>query len=123
VCAIGCDERDGKPVAKRTDSRGRPVPSSVTNDAELLIHRCGQPDIDDSTENDVPRPPIPSRLITYKKARLMFAYVPGDGAKLGDNPPYKWQIVGVKDTKTNQALSPDRLKKTITDRLPCFLGE
>jgi hypothetical protein len=53
----------------------------------------------------------------------MFAYVPGDGAKLGDNPPYKWQIVGVKDTKTNQALSPDRLKKTITDRLPCFLGE
>lgn len=112
-----------QPGATHTDSRGRPVSPSVTNDAELLIHRCGPPDSDSSTENDSPRPPIPSRLITYKKARLMFAYTPGGGAKVGAEPPYKWESIGIKDTKTNKAIAVGQLKQTIADRLPCFLGD
>ncbi|MFB3916047.1 MAG: zinc-ribbon domain-containing protein [Terriglobales bacterium] len=50
-----------------TDSIGRAVPASVTNDAEVLLHRCGKPDKDDSTAYDNPRPPIPTRMITYKE--------------------------------------------------------
>src|SRR5215470_4492745 len=69
-----------------TDSVGRTIPSSVTNDAELLIYRCGTPDTDESAENDVPRPPIPPRMLTYKKAHLRFAYIPSD-SKIGDPPP------------------------------------
>jgi hypothetical protein len=35
--------------------------SSLTDDAERILARCGSPSIDDSTENDDPRPLIPSR--------------------------------------------------------------
>lgn len=94
-----------------------------TNDAELLLSRCGTPDIDDSTQYDSPRPPIPTRLITYRKARLRFAYVPGGGAKIGDPPPYQWRLMGIVDTRTNTALSAANLKPVLSGRLPCAMGK
>jgi hypothetical protein len=111
------------PAASNTDSVGRAVSASVTSDAELLIYRCGKPDKDDSTAYDNPRPPIPSRLITYRKAHLMFAYIPGGGANLGDPPPYKWEFVGVKDTRTNKPITAAQMKATLSSRLPCFEGK
>ena len=99
-----------------------PRVSSARNDAELLIYRCGKPDKDDSTENDRPRPPIPTRLITYKKAHLMFAYYPGGEATIDDPPPYQWKLLGIKDTHTNAALKPEDMKPTLSGRLPCALG-
>src|SRR4051812_807369 len=86
--------RDTKPAEPTNqDSLGRPLPASVRNDAELLLYRCGKPDKDDSTENDTPRPPIPSRIIEYRKAKLRLAYVPGGDANVGDPPPYKWKLL------------------------------
>ncbi len=119
-----------KKKGEATASSGQPSSDSThadsgtgpaTNDAELLIQRCGTPDSDTSTENDNPRPLVPTRLITYKRARLMFAYAPGGGAKAGSPPPYKWELIGIKDTKTDKAIAEGQLKKTITGRLPCFL--
>src|SRR5262249_46741156 len=46
-----------------------------SDDAERLISICGSPDVDDSTAYDNPRPPIPTRLMTYKKAHLKFVYI------------------------------------------------
>ena len=105
-----------------TDSAGRAIPASITNDAELLIYRCGKPDTDYSGENEVPRPLIPPRLITYKKAHLRFAYIPGGDSKVGDPPPYKWKVVGVVDTKTEKAIKAGNLETTLRARLPCVLG-
>ena len=107
-----------------TDSKGRPVPAGVTNDAELLIARCGQPTSDDSTANDNPRPPIPTRIIEYKKQKLRFMFIPGGGATVGDAPPYKWKLMGVTDMK---AADPSQARVVSVSeaarRMPCWAGK
>lgn len=37
------------------------------DDADLLLSRCGKPDVDDSTAYDNPRPPIPTRFARISK--------------------------------------------------------
>jgi len=98
-----------------------PASPSVSNDAELLLSRCGPADRDSSTENDDPRPPIPTRFIEYKKAHLKFAYVPGAGSKVGDPPPFRWKFFGIIDTRTGKAITADEIKGTLQHRLPCSL--
>jgi hypothetical protein len=116
---VGCD--GGTPA--HTDSAGNPIPATVTNDAQLLVSRCGKPDKDDSTEYDKPRPLIPARLITYKKAHLMFAYIPGADSRLGDPPPYAWKLMGITDTRTKKAIALAQIQGALTKRLPCALGK
>lgn len=110
----------GDTAPSNSDSIGRPVPGNVTNDAELLLYRCGKPDRDESTENDVPRPPIPSRIIEYRKSKLRIAYVPGGNTRVGDPPPYKWKLLGIVDMRTNKAVSAAQLEAVISKRLPCW---
>ncbi len=106
-----------------TDTKGRPVSPGVTNDAELLLARCGQPSTDDSTENDNPRPPIPSRIIEYKKQRLRFMFIPGGTAKLGDPPPYKWKLIGITDmTATDPSKARVVKPSEAVRRMPCWSG-
>jgi hypothetical protein len=106
-----------------TDSKGRPVPAGVTNDAELLIARCGQPTSDDSTAYDNPRPPIPTRIIEYKNQKLRFMFIPGGGSNVGDPPPYKWKFVGTTDMK---AADPSKARvvppSEAVRRMPCWAG-
>jgi|SRR6266850_120731 len=98
--------------------------STATNEAELLIERCGRPSNDDSAENDIPRPPIPSRVVEYKKQRLRFLFIPGGTAKLGDAPPYQWKLVGVTDMSsadpsTARVVSASEAAR----RMPCWSGK
>ena len=96
--------------------------TSVTNDAELLLDRCGSPDVDWATDRDEPRPLIPSRFITYRKPHLRFGYVPNGDSNIAD-PPYKWKLIGVVDTMTNKAVNADNLKAILARRLPCYLNQ
>jgi hypothetical protein len=105
----------------RTESSGRPISLSVGNDAELLLSRCGVADKDWSTQYDDPRPPIVTRFITYNKAHLKFAYIPGGGSKVYDPPPYTWKMIGIIDTRTNKAITAEHLKSTLKKRLACYL--
>jgi hypothetical protein len=107
-----------------TDSLGRAVPAGVSNDADLLVARCGRPTSDDSTANDDPRPPIPSRTIEYRGKKLRFMFIPGGNIALGDPPPYQWKFVGVTDMTAadpSQArvLSPAEAVR----RMPCWAGK
>lgn len=120
LAAIGCDDSHPTVSGEHTDSLGRAMPASVTNDSELLIYRCGKPDKVLDTSWDNPRPPIPSRLLTYRKAHLKIAYLPS-GA-IGEPPPYHWKFMGLIDTRNNSAVSADRLKSTLQQRLPCMLS-
>jgi hypothetical protein len=61
-----------------------------------------------------------SRMLTYKKARLRFAYIQRDG-HVGDPPPYTWKMIGIVDTRNETAISAPALKATLTKRLPCSL--
>jgi hypothetical protein len=95
----------------------------ASNDAEQLIARCGQPSSDDSTANDNPRPPIPSRIIEYEDQKLRFLFMPGGSSKVGDAPPYKWKLVGTTDMTAAdpsqaQVVSPSEVAR----RMPCWAG-
>ena len=78
----------------------------AVDQAAALIRRCGPPNQDISTANNDPRPPIPFRILDYRNAHLKFAFVPGDGARIGDPPPYIWALSGILDTTTNQRITP-----------------
>jgi len=86
-------------------------------DAGILELRCGVPDKVVDTSNDNPRPPIPSRLDSYKKPGLKIGFVP-KGGHIGDPPPYRWSLLGVVDSKTNKRIGMDEAVK----RLPCWKG-
>jgi hypothetical protein len=96
-----------------------PHTASAVNDAELLIARCGHPTSDDSTATDNPRPPIPTRIIEYKKQKLRFLFIPGGTS--GDPPPYNWRLVGstdmtAADPSKARVVSPSELAR----RMPCW---
>jgi hypothetical protein len=74
------------------------------DDYELIVRRFGHPDAEDSTDRDVPRPPIPSKWITYKKEHVRFVFIPTGG--LGDPPPYLWKLLGPTDPRTRDPLKP-----------------
>ncbi len=86
------------------------------DDASQLICKYGKPDIDDSTAYDKPRPPIVTRMMTYKKEHVRAAYVP-DGVTMGDPPPYKkWKLFGFQDPKSNAVLSADETSRRMSGR-------
>jgi len=112
------------PIPAVTDSKGRPVPPGVTNDAELLIARCGRPSRDVSTAYEDPRPPIPVRVVEYRKHGLRFMFFPGGNAHVGDPPPYRWKLLGVTDMA---AADPSRARvvdvSEAVRRMPCWAGK
>jgi len=116
---LGCDNSPSSSAPVGTDSSGRTVAASVHNDADLLVYRCGKPDRVLDSSQDVPRPPIPSRILTYRKAHLRFAYVPS--GPVGQPPPYHWKLMGVIDTRTNEAIGDSELQTVLNERLPCLL--
>jgi hypothetical protein len=107
-----------------TDSRGNAVPDGVTDDASLLIARCGQPSLDDNTAYDNPRPPIPSRWVEYRKQKLRFLFIPGFGATAESAPPYKWKLVGTTDMS---ASDPSKARvvtpSEAVTRMPCWKSD
>ncbi len=114
--------RSGAGTAAVTDSKGRPVSRGVTDDAELLLTRCGAPSKDDSSEHDDPRPPVPSRVVEYQRYKLRFIFIPGAG-RLGDPPPYQWRLVGITDTKVADASKARVVSPTeAANRMHCWTG-
>lgn len=85
------------------------------DDVSQFVCRYGKPDVDDSTENDGPRPPIVTRMLTYKKEGVRAAYVPD--ARIGDSPPYKkWKLIGFQDPKTDAVLSAQEVVRRMQAR-------
>lgn len=104
-------------IGSQTDSLGRAVPAGVRDDADLLISRCGKPDIDYSSANEHPRPPIPTRWLTYKKQRVKAVFAPLD-QQVGALPPYHWKLFGLADPKTGRPIELDDAVRS----MPCWKG-
>jgi hypothetical protein len=81
------------------------APSAPKDDLDVFKARYGQPDVEDSTENESPRPPIVTRWIIYKKEHVRATYVPGNG-HVGDPPPYTWKLIGFQDPRDNSVIRP-----------------
>ncbi len=113
-------ESDQPAVPAGTASASSAAP---TNDAEMLLSRCGNPTLDDSTEYDVPRPPFPTRVIEYNNAKLRAIFIPGDGSP-GDPPPYRWKLMGITDmTAKNPANARVVSPSEAAARMPCWKPE
>jgi hypothetical protein len=99
-----------------------PMPAvSATNAAELLVANCGQPSSDDSREYDSPRPPIPTRIIEYRRFGLRFIFIPGKPTTLGDPPPYRWDLIGIADMKASDPSKARVVHIPEADRrMPCW---
>jgi hypothetical protein len=79
-------------------------PRSDPSSLDTFVARYGPPDADESTEHDVPRPPIVTRRIVYKRAGVAAVYVPN--APMNYAPPYdSWRLLGYQESITNKVLS------------------
>jgi len=111
---LGALLKDSHPTESTTST-----PATASDDAALLLSRCGAPSSDDSTAYDDPRPPIPSRIIEFSAKRLRFMFIPS--GKLGDPPPYKWKLIGIADMA---AIDPSKARVVQPDeairRMPCW---
>jgi TM2 domain-containing membrane protein YozV len=119
----------GSIIKQMRESSASDVSSTVTassdasNDADLLITRCGQPSSDDSTAYDNPRPPIQARIIEYKKQRLRFMFIPGGDTHVGDAPPYQWKLAGITDmTAADPSQATVVAPSEAVVRMPCWTG-
>lgn len=109
------------------DTGNHPITTAQTTPtmdaADSLVAQCGKPSLDDSTANDDPRPPIPTRMIEYRAKKLRFIFVPGDGATMGSPPPYRWQLAGITDMT---AKDPSKARVVSHDdaaaRMPCWVN-
>jgi hypothetical protein len=121
IADIGCDSGSASPARiEQTDAFGRTLPALLSNDPNILVNRCGKPDEILDTSFDDPRPPIPSRILTYRRAHLRIAYVSAD--PIGQPPPYHWKLIGIVDTRTNRAVHSNDFVSTFKRQLPCMLA-
>ena len=93
----------------------RPWAAPPHDDLSLFISKFGLPDIDKSSENEKPRPPIITRQMIYEKEGVRAVYVPD--APIGTPPPYKsWKLMGFQDQRTNEVLKPSEVVKRLEKR-------
>lgn len=70
--------------------RPRPFAFAKGDDVGTLIARCGTPDADVSSADEVPRPLVVTRILTYRTPHLKAVYVPDRNGP----PPYaSWRLV------------------------------
>ena len=86
------------------------------NDLNKFIKAYGKPDIDDSTKNDTPRPPIVTRFITYYNSDIKILAIAD--ANIGSPPPYKgWKVIGFTDSNSRAKLSASEAKQRLNKQL------
>jgi hypothetical protein len=81
---------------------------------EYIIKTYGRPNVIDSTDYDRPRPPIPTKVLTYKKERVRFIFLP-DGV-FGAPPPYKWKCIGATDPDMQVSLDLEEAFNRLSSR-------
>jgi hypothetical protein len=90
--------------------------SDHSDDYGPIVGAYGTPDGDDSTANDNPRPPIPTRIIEYRPENVRIIFYPD--VTFGDPPPYsRWKVVGYIDISTNTKISSTEASSRLQRRL------
>lgn len=79
-------------------------PEAMPRSLTAALIGFGKPDTDDSTQYDTPRPPMVTRILTYRSKRVRLIYTPD--AQMGAPPPYQdWIFVGATDPTAETKLS------------------
>lgn len=94
-----------------------PEKKPKTNPGDQLaefLEKYDAPDFVESTENDVPRPPIPTKILVYKRENIRVVF--GANAFDGSPPPYKWKIVGAVTDNTRDPIEPTEVARILAPR-------
>jgi len=83
---------------------------------DILIRRFGQPDADESSANEQPRPPIVTRILTYNQERVRAVYHANVGFGTPLPKSFDWRLIGFTDPEKNVALSPDAAIRRLSSR-------
>lgn len=80
-----------------------------------IVAKYGPPDLSTTTEGAIPRPPVVTRFLDYRKEGVRFILVPD--APMGAAPPYAhWLLFAITDPITNKPLLADEVKKRLASR-------
>lgn len=86
--------------------------SGPEDDFAKFIRELGRPDEVDSTENDSPRPPLVTKWIVYRKAKVRITFLPD--APVGSPPPYRrWKVMALQDSETLEPLTSEEVQRRI----------
>ena len=94
LTAIACG--DDSSTTARVSSPQVSGPQPQSDQGVWVKSTAGTPDEDYSSENEVPRPPIVARTITYNSKHvrvILMPEVPGKPNAMGTPPPYHWWTI------------------------------
>jgi hypothetical protein len=112
--APGSSVPSASPTAART---GVVVPTEIPKVLTVAIDRYGAPDQDYSAEDEYPRPPMVTRLLTYGTEHVRLVYMP-KGFTFNMPPPYLngWEFVAAMDSATSTKLSSAEAARRLAGR-------
>ena len=96
------------PDRSSTSTTSQDPPRLLTSNTDAafdFVQRFGIPDTDESSENEDPRPPIVTRMLTYQKehVRAIFRAQIPFGSK--EAVSGRWQAMGFTDPRKNVAIT------------------
>lgn len=98
-------------------TRGPFVPTTIPTNLEVALDRYGPPDEDYSAEGEVPRPPMVTRMLSYRAEHVQLLYMPV-GYTFNMPPPYTkgWLLVRAFDPVASTAISPEEAARRLAGR-------
>jgi hypothetical protein len=83
-------------------------PALAADELAPFLAQWGKPDRIDSTEYDRPRPPMVTKILTYRHKGRELDYAFLAQGRPGDPPPYKeWKFIGIVDQKAQRAVGAE----------------
>jgi hypothetical protein len=88
---------------------------TVEDEAALFLAAYGPPEVEYSSETEVPRPLLIIRSLVYKPENVRAIFLPD--APVGASPPFKrWKLLGFQDDQTNEPLETSRVAELLAGR-------
>lgn len=79
------------------------APVSLPNSPDAFIAKFGKPDVDDNTNDDNPRPLMPTRWLVYRKQNTRVFFIPSDDHKVGERAT-GWQLLHAQEDDASKAI-------------------
>jgi hypothetical protein len=93
-----------------------PVARADGDQAQALIDRFGKPDDDESSETERPRPPIVTRMLTYRKEGVRAIFRADIPFASKERVAGRWRLVGYTDPTPNVGISQDTAFRRLAGR-------
>ena len=103
----GPDTRTSTTTSSTPTATSGPAARADGNEAQAFIDRFGKPDDDESSETERPRPPIVTRMLTYKTDRVRAIFRADIPFASKERVAGRWKLVGYTDPTSNTKIAQD----------------